>query len=182
MIVKGNQPDLQQVLEGIFTPGRWATLPTQSAKDLDKGHGRLETRAIKTSDAIQGWDDWADVAQGFCLDREVLYLKSGRRSEERVYGITSLPAVQAGPSDLLSLTRGHWAIENRSHYVRDVTFDEDHSQVRVGSIPQVMAALRNTAIGLMRLAGLGNIAAAARRHAARPREAVALVMSMVRTE
>lgn len=182
MVVKGNQPDLQKVLEGIFTPGRWATLPTQSAQQLDKGHGRLEVRRIQTSDAIKGWDDWPDVAQGFCLDREAVLLRSGKRRHERVYGITSLTPEQAGPGDLLAYTRAHWGIENRSHYVRDVTFDEDHSQVRVGAIPQVMAALRNTAIGLMRLAGAQTIAPTCRQYAARPREAVALVTSFPRTE
>jgi len=182
MIVKGNQPDLERILEGIFTPGRWTTLPTQRYEQVDKGHGRLETRTIRTSDAIAGWDEWADVAQCFCLDRKAQSLKSGRQRSERVYGITSLPAEQAGPAAVLALTRAHWGIENRSHYVRDVTFDEDHSQVRVGSIPQTMAALRNTAIGLLHLAGARNVAATCRRHAARPHEAVALVISRVRTE
>jgi hypothetical protein len=182
MYAKGNQPDLQSVLQGIFTPGRWAKLPTQSAEEVDKGHGRVERRCIQTSDAIQGWDDWTDVGQGFCMDREVLLLKSGKRRHERVYGISSLTPEEAGPEELLALTRAHWGIENRSHYVRDVTFNEDHSQVRVGAIPQVMAALRNAAIGLMRLAGTPSIAAACRRHAARPHDAVALVVAPLRTE
>ena len=73
------------------------------------------------------------------------------------------------------LTRHHWRIENRSHWVRDVTFDEDRSQVRCGSTPEVMAAFRNTAIGLLRVAGESNIAAACRRLAANPRSALALI-------
>jgi hypothetical protein len=182
MFAKGNQRGLEQVLEAIFTGGRWSTLPTEQACELDKGHGRREVRCIQTSDAIQGWDGWADVAQGFCLDRERHVLKSGRRQRERVYGITSLPRELADPSDLLGLIRRHWGIENRSHHVRDVTFDEDRSRVRAGSIPQVMAALRNTAIGLMRLAGHASIASACRRYAARPSEAIALITSLPRTE
>ena len=74
--------------------------------------------------------------------------------------------------------RGHWHIENRSHWVRDVTFDKDRSQVRIGNIPQVMAALRNTAIGLMRWAGETNIAAACRMFAAKPRLALKLIGAM----
>jgi len=66
-------------------------------------------------------------------------------------------------------------IENQSHWVRDVTFDEDRSQVRCGNILQVMAALRNTAIGLLRYAGYSNIAAAGRRLAAQPLQALALI-------
>ena len=73
------------------------------------------------------------------------------------------------------VTRDHWCIENRSHWVRDVTFDEDRSQVRCGATPQVMAALRNTAIGLLRLHGEPNIAAASRRLAAQPHLALALL-------
>jgi predicted transposase YbfD/YdcC len=94
---------------------------------------------------------------------------------EVVHGITDLTAKQAGPKRLLGLNRGHWGIENRSHHVRDVTYDEDRSRVRIGGVAQVMAALRNTAIGLMRLAGQPNIAAATRYYAARPREALALL-------
>ena len=82
---------------------------------------------------------------------------------------------RATPGRLLQLVRGHWHIENKSHWVRDVTFDEDRSQVRCGSIPQVMAAFRNTTIGLLRGAGYTNIAAACRRRAAQPAQALALI-------
>ena len=92
-----------------------------------------------------------------------------------VYGVTSLSSERATPGRVLELVRGHWAIENKSHWVRDVTFDEDRSQVRGGTIPQVMAALRNTAIGLLRWAGYTNIAAACRRLAAQPAQALALI-------
>lgn len=182
MFAKGNQPGLEQVLEGIFTLGRWSTLPTRSAEEVDKGHGRVERRSIRTSEAIQGWDEWPDVAQGFCLDRETLLLKSGRRRKERVYGITSLSGEEADPECLLAHSRAHWGIENRLHYVRDVTFDEDRSQVRVGSIPQVMAALRNATLGVMRLAGATNIASECRRYAGHPHAAVLVVTSLTRTE
>jgi hypothetical protein len=76
---------------------------------------------------------------------------------------------------LLGLVRQHWSIENTSYWVRDVAFDEDRSQVRCGSIPQVMAAFRNTTMGLMRCAGKTNIAAACRRFAAKPWAALALI-------
>ncbi len=59
-------------------------------------------------------------------------------------------------------SRGHGGIENRSHSVRDVTFDEDRFQVRVGNIHPVMASFRHRAIGLARLAGATNIARAYR--------------------
>lgn len=109
------------------------------------------------------------------VEREVVHLRTGEVERETIYGVTSLDVGRADAGRLLQLVRHHWHIENRSHWVRDVTFDEDQSQVRVGSIPQVMAAIRNTVIGLLRVNGATNIAAAARRMAARPAEALALL-------
>jgi hypothetical protein len=101
--------------------------------------------------------------------------QAGARRREVGYGIASLPPERADAARLLAYTRWHWHIENRSHWVRDVTFDEDRSPVRAGSIPQVMAALRNTVIGLLRSAGERNIAAALRRLAGQPTAAMALI-------
>ena len=94
---------------------------------------------------------------------------------EVVYGVTSLSPKRVRPEGLLRLVRQHWQIEHQLHWVRDVTFDEDRSQVRCGRIPQVMAAFRNTAIGVMHWAGETNIAAACRRFAAQPWLAFALI-------
>jgi Transposase DDE domain len=92
------------------------------------------------------------------LTRHVTDLAGGHPRTEVVYGITSLTPARADPARLGWLVRGHWEIENRAHWVRDVTFGEDHSRVRAGHGPQVMATLRNLAISLLRLAGHGNIA------------------------
>ncbi len=81
----------------------------------------------------------------------------------RVYAITSLTVHQANAADLAEI-RGHWAIENREHHVRDVTFGEDASRVRTGGAPRAMASLRNLAIGALRLAGWDNIAKGLRHH------------------
>lgn len=109
------------------------------------------------------------------MTRRTTIKKTGNVREETVYGVTSLTPEQADAGLLLELVRCHWHIENRSFWVRDVTFDEDRSQVRCGNIPQVMAALRNTVIGLMRWAGEANIAAACRRFAAQPGAALELI-------
>jgi hypothetical protein len=93
--------------------------------------------------------------------------RGGKRTTESRYFITSVPREVAGAEALLGWSRGHWTIENRSHYVRDVTLGEDASRIRKGSGPQVMAALRNLAIGLLRSTGTGNIAGGMRRNAAR---------------
>src|SRR5262249_2374140 len=81
-----------------------------------------------------------------------------KRKPETVHGITSLTCWQANPADLLAGNRGHWEVENREHYVRDRTFDEDCSEVRTGSSPQFLATARKVAISLLRLAGCLNIA------------------------
>lgn len=104
-------------------------------------------------------------------------MKSGKTQRETAYLITSLSPQQAGPQRLLELNRGHWEIENRNHWVRDVTFDEDRSQIRTGTGPHLMACLRNFAISLLRLAKYENIAAALRELGARPHLALRLIGS-----
>jgi len=112
----------------------------------------------------------AQVGRLTCLRQ-----RKGETTTETSYIITSLSPPQATPAQLLHLVRGHWGIENRLHWVRDVTFDEDRCQVRTRSAPQVMAALRNLVIGLFRLQGVRNIAAALRTHAWHAQSAIALV-------
>jgi predicted transposase YbfD/YdcC len=102
------------------------------------------------------------------IKRTVTNKRTGRTTTDTAYAITSLSAERANPGQLLQAWREHWHIENKLHWVRDVTFDEDRSTVRSGSIPQVMAALRNTAISLLRVLGMTNIAKACRYYAARP--------------
>jgi predicted transposase YbfD/YdcC len=107
------------------------------------------------------------VGQVFCIRRTTTdlhgHVVKGRKTiQEVVYGVTSLPAAMASPRAVLAYNRGQWEIENRLHHVRDLTYDEDRSQVRTGRGPHAMATLRNVAISLLRLAGAENIAAATR--------------------
>src|SRR5262249_22373187 len=146
-----------------------------TTRTVDLGHGRIEQRNLTTSEALVGYRDWPGLAQVFELGRHVMFPKTGQERVEVVYGVTSLRPEQATPERILAWVRGQWQIENRSHGFRDVTFDEARSQVRCGNIPQVRAALRNTAIGLLRCAGHANIAAACRRLAAQPLQALALI-------
>lgn len=174
MIVKDNQPKLKEEIELVFT------LPPagdrqEHTRTVDMGHGRIETRNLTTSEALVGYSEWPGMAQVFEVGRHVITKKTGKERVEVVYGVTSLSPQQAGPGRLLELVRGHWCIENKSHWVRDVTFDEDRSQVRSGNIAQLMAALRNTAIGRLRGAGYTNIAKACRQMSAQPAKALALV-------
>jgi Transposase DDE domain len=175
MIVKENQPMLRATLELLLSSPVRSRVLCRRRVEHDKGHGRIERRELVSSNVLAGRIDWPGLAQIFRLTRERQQVKTGKREEETVYGITSLPEQEAGPRKLLRYARGHWRIENQSHHVRDVTYDEDRSQVRCGSTPQVMAALRNTAISLMRLAGHTNMAAGCRHYAAQPWQIVALL-------
>jgi hypothetical protein len=122
----------------------------------------LETRHIWTSTALNNYVNFPHCAQVFCLQRNVSELVTGKQRSETIYGITSLSARCADPVRLLELVRGHWSIENKLHWVRDVTFDEDRCQIRTGYAPQVMACLRNLAISILRIAGARFIPSALR--------------------
>ena len=116
---------------------------------------------------------WPHLRQVCRLERRRTV--KGRSQATASYALTSLPATAAGDERLLKVSRGRWGIENRVHWVRDVTFDEDRSQVRTGAAPQVMAGLRNLVIALVRRAGHTNVAAALRRHTAHLPEPFALL-------
>ena len=183
MVVKDNQPELLSVIEGAIEGIAFAREEAARAETLDGEHGRIEERQLVATSVLCGQEEvWPGIEQVFRLQRRRTAKKSGKESEEIVYGVTSLSRERASGEELLKLVRGHWRIENQSHWVRDVTYGEDQSQVRVGSLPQAMAALRNTAIGLMRRAGENNIAKACRRFAAQPWQALALIGIQQKTE
>ncbi len=130
--------------------------------EYDKGHGRIETRSIQCSDALKDYLEFPYCDQVFKIRRITTDLDGGNERSEMAYGITSLSPEQATPQQVAQKVRGHWRIENSLHWVRDVTFDEDRSQIRIGAGPRVMASLRNLAISLFRLYGFRNIAEALR--------------------
>ena len=169
-MVKGNQPTLRQDIADLWDG---APLPKADVSKINKHGDRIEQRSLWASDELVGYSDWPHMAQVCRLERVVNC--KGKISRDVAYGVTSLSSQKGGPARLLTLSRGHWGIENRTHWVRDVTFDEDRCQIRTGAAPQVMAALRNMTISLLRLAGKPNIAAALRRNAAHHNEALALV-------
>jgi len=117
---------------------------------------------------LAGYLDWPGVAQVCRVRAEVK--AGGEESYEVSYAMTSAPRDRAGAATLLGWHRGHWGIENRLHWVRDVTMGEDANRTWSGSGPQVLAAFRNAAINLMRIGGSTNIAASLRRNAARVRD------------
>lgn len=113
---------------------------------MDKGHGRIEIRRIWTTTELNEYIEFPFLNQAFRIERITSNLQGELMRHEIVHGVTSLTEKNAPAADLLKFNRGHWEIENRVHWVRDVTFDEDRSQVRKGGGPQVMASLRNLSI------------------------------------
>ena len=141
---------------------------------LDRGHGRRVRRTIKVTTA-PAWITFPGAAQVAQIRRTTT--GAGKTTVEVVYVITSADHRAAPPHILATWVQGHWGIENRTHWVRDVTFDEDRSRIRTGNAPQVMATLRNIAISLLRLAGWTNIAAAQRHHARSPDRPINLLLT-----
>lgn len=175
MVVKENHPTLRTLLALLLGEAGRPRVRVRRVVERECGHGRIERRELICSEVLAGKTRFAGLQQIYRLERERVSKKTGKREIEIEYGISSLPGKEAGPKELLQWRRGEWKIENQSHYGRDVTYGEDQSPVRTGSGPQVLAALRNLAIGLMRGAGQQNIAAATRYYAARPWEALALI-------
>jgi predicted transposase YbfD/YdcC len=160
-IVKANQPTLLDRCAALA----WHRVPVAD-RTRDRGHGRVEIRTLKAVTVRHfGFPHAAQVLQ---VTRKTRDLGTRKWHTVVVYAITSLSFQQARPARLADLIRGHWTIENGLHWVRDVTFCEDASQLRTGTAPQVMASLRNLAIGALCRAGPVNLAAALRRHARDP--------------
>lgn len=147
------------------------------ATSLEKGHGRIDEREIVTSFRIVGEMEFPFLEQVFRIKRKSEVVKTGKVSEQTIYGITSLPVEEFGARQLLELTRKHWGIENGLHYRRDVTFKEDSVRQTAFNGGRVLATLNNLTIGILRKLGWANIAQARRYFSSRIDEALNLIMT-----
>jgi predicted transposase YbfD/YdcC len=184
MIVKKNQAALYEYLEMLFTlPAHpadrevWDT----SGPTSHKGHGRLETRTLTCGNAHIEDVDWPDVQQVVRRECERLIIKSGKRSSEVTYGMVSMTPAQAGAATIEALWRGHWTIENRLHYVRDVSFGEDAGHAAQGATAHALAALRNGLLVLFRQAQWRSVPDALAHFGASVARAFALIGLQVKT-
>ena len=170
LTVKRNQPSLHRQLAAL----PWAQIP---AVDLthNKGHGRIESRSLKLA-AVPAGIGFPHAHLAIQLTRRRRSLTSGKWHTETVYATTDMTWAQIRAEHIAEVIRGHWSIENRLHWVRDVVFAEDHSQIRTGTGPAVMATLRNLAVSLHRLTGATNIAAACRHLSRHPNRVLPLLM------
>jgi predicted transposase YbfD/YdcC len=163
LTVKGNQPRLRRQLAAL----PWREVQPGHRR-VETAHGRREIRTLKVV-IIAAGIEFPHARQAVQLTRRTRPVsartgRKGRWRTETVYAITDLAPHEARPEELAAWIRGHWQIENGLHWVRDVTFAEDLSQIRTGAGPQVMASLRNLVISLHRLDGATNIAKALRHH------------------
>ena len=155
-LAKGNQSDMEENIRLWFEPepdpipgmGR---LPKdfKIAKEVSKGHGRLEERTLTVSSQLKDFLDWPYLEQVFKLERRFISTRTGELQEQVVYGFTSLSREEISPKKLLKYTRSYWGIENGLHYRRDVTLREDRTRMTKGNTAQVMACLNNLIIGLV---------------------------------
>lgn len=154
--VKGNQAKLLQTIADVFLPAPITAghsrhiLPETCAETITSGHGRIERRYLTLSSQLNEYLDWPHLGQVFRLQRVIQHQKTGRITYQVVFGITSLSAQDCSPERLMKLIRQHWHIENRLHYVRDVTFHEDDCRIRETKRQRLLAAINNLVIGLIR--------------------------------
>jgi predicted transposase YbfD/YdcC len=170
MVVKENQPALYHAIALLFDQPPWLkqeqSKEYQAHPSANKGHGRREKRRLESSTALCVYLDWPGVAQVMRRQCDRRIVKTGQVSRKTRYGITSLRPQEASAEQLELLWRRHWTIENRDHYVRDVTLGEDACQVHTGHAAHALAAFRNALLSLLRWKGWTNIAAAIRHYAA----------------
>ena len=176
--VKQNQPTLCQRLQQAFTIS--ADLPADVCQvtHYDKGHGRIERRQLMVSAQVTNTLGWPYAAQAFQLHRTRTECRSGKVTEQTVYGITSLAPLTTPPAALLDWTRQHWSIENGLHYRRDVTFGEDRCRMKSGRAAECLAIFNNLAIGLLRWLGWDNVARARRHYDAHWLEALQVIQGV----
>ena len=179
--IKGNQPTVRDDLALLCGHAREmprdpeGSLRLTSATTVQLHGGRVERRTLWASDVLVGYTPWPGLGQVFQLERQVTHKATDELRQEVTYGVTSLSPERASAGRLLALVQGHWGIENRSHWVRDVRLAEDRCRVRKGSGPQMLAAFRNLGLTLLRRVGFGNMAQGLQHFALRPEAAIRLV-------
>jgi predicted transposase YbfD/YdcC len=150
--VKGNQPQLFADLRLYFAHRQEPDFVLGPSLE----QGRIETRRIWTTTALNDYLDFPHVGQAFVIERERIEKKTGKSSTELAYGITSRTPEQADAQQVLKTNRGHWRIENGCHYTIDWNFDEDRSRIRTGHGPENVSRLRRFAVGLIQSKGLAD--------------------------
>lgn len=154
--VKDNHPKMLVSIADLFMPATVSpghsrvSLPETHAQSVDHARGRTEYRYLTASSQLNDYLDWPHLGQVFRLQRVVHHHQTGKITYEVLFGITSQTTDRVSPNNLLHHVRQHWHIENRLHYVRDVTFQEDACTIRHTKRQRLLASLNNLVIGLVR--------------------------------
>lgn len=190
--IKANQKQMYEDIQDLFEPFEETDPPEvehrrfenfhaevgaylQRHTDVETAKGRITTRTLTASTLLTQHTDWPGLQQVYQYTTHQKQKNTGIVKCHVQYGITSLTPERASAADLLKLRREHWTIENKLHWIRDTVFREDASSVRTGVIPQVMAAMRNTALSVLRFTGHTKITDALQLFAAKPIRAVNLI-------
>lgn len=152
--VKANQTTLLDDLKLMFQDRTQPDFVINDPPD----HGRIETRKIWTTTALNDYLDFPHVGQAFAIERIAIDKKTGKSSFDIAYGITSRSPTQANARRLLEINRGHWTIENSCHYILDWCYDEDRCRIRTGHGPENITRLRRFAIGVIKSKGIKSVA------------------------
>ena len=150
--VKGNQPKLAAELAALFDEcirGDPHAVASQSFADVDKGHGRVETRRCwMTTDThtLPGAENWAALSSAACV--ESVRRTGAHEQRERRYCISSIDQLDA--RRMLERVRGHWGVENGLHWCLDVSFDEDRRRIRQGHAAENFSRLSRIALNLLK--------------------------------
>ena len=175
MTVKANAPETFATLETI----NWERDATGSyEEEYTKAHGRIELRRILTMTPLRGTVNYPHLTQIFRIERQREICKSGTKSIEITYGITSVPECRGAPEKLLAWNRGHWSVENRNHRARDVNFGEDACLSRTAHAP-VNCALCNCIALAIILSRCSTVAETRRHFALHRSDAIQAVLSPV---
>lgn len=184
MAVKRNQRALYEAIDLAFTPlppttpadahdaVAWGYARVQRA---NKGHGRLELRTLERLTVLNSYLAWPGVAQVLRRTCRRTRLRTGQTTVQVRYAITSLTPKQVSLPQLATLWRNHWTIENKVHYVRDVSLGEDAARMRSGHAVESLAALRNAVMALLRAEGWPALPTACRHFAAHPQLALQII-------
>ena len=156
-VLKDNQPGVRETMSLLFAEPPWGKSLATATREARRGD-RWERRGLWASAVLNGYLERPGLGQVYCVKRR--RRRKGSETVERVYAITSLPVEQADPLRMLDPWTGHWSIENRVFWIRDVTMDEDRCRIISGSPPQMMAALHNVVMSLFRMGIEPNIAPA----------------------
>ncbi len=154
--LKGNQP-------GLFDEVRANFQMEDTHTELSKGHGRVEERIVSICRTLNGIRPWA----GLCTLIRVTATRSQLKGEYEIVGTSEtryyISSLSETAQQFATRIRSYWGVENKVHYVRDVTQAEDASRIRVAPLPQLWAIARNLALNLYRDSGFENMAQAQRR-------------------